>query len=39
MLVPIYLGLCQAADLDTGHEAAAKLINTNLGTALLVFCH
>jgi hypothetical protein len=36
MLVPIYLGLCQAADLDTGHEAAARLIDTNLGMALLV---
>ena len=36
MLVPIYLGLCQAADLDTGHEAAAKLIDTNLGMAVLV---
>jgi hypothetical protein len=36
MLVPIYLGLCRAAALDTGHEAAARLINTNLGMALLV---
>ena len=36
MLVPIYLGLCQAAALDTGHEAAARLINTDLGMALLV---
>jgi hypothetical protein len=36
MLVPIYLGLCQAADLDRGHEAAARLIDTNLGMALLV---
>jgi hypothetical protein len=36
MLVPIYLGLCQAADLDTGHEASARLINTNLSTAVLV---
>jgi hypothetical protein len=36
MLVPIYLGLCQAADPDTGHEAAAKLINANLGMAVLV---
>jgi hypothetical protein len=36
MLVPIYLGLCQAADFDTGHEAAAALINTNLGMAALV---
>ena len=36
MLVPIYLGLCQAAALDTGHEAAARLIDSNLGMALLV---
>jgi hypothetical protein len=36
MLVPIYLGLCQAADPDMGHEAAAKLINANLGMAVLV---
>jgi hypothetical protein len=25
MLVPIYLGLCQASDLDRGHEAASAL--------------
>jgi hypothetical protein len=36
MLVPIYLGLCRAADLDGGHAAAAALINTNLGMAVLV---
>jgi hypothetical protein len=36
MLVPIYLGLCRAADLDQGHEAAGALINANLGTALMV---
>ena len=36
MLVPIYLGLCQTSDLDTGHAAAATLINANLGLALLV---
>ena len=36
MLVPIYLGLCRAADVDTGHEAAGALINNNLGTAVLV---
>jgi hypothetical protein len=36
MLVPIYLGLCQAADLDKGHEAAGALINANLGMAVLV---
>ena len=26
MLVPIYLGLCQGADADKGHEAASSLI-------------
>jgi hypothetical protein len=36
MLVPIYLGLCQAADLDKGHEAAGALINANLSMAVLV---
>jgi hypothetical protein len=36
MLVPIYLGLCQAADFDAGHVAAGRLINTNLGMAVLV---
>jgi hypothetical protein len=36
MLVPIYLGLCQAADLDKAHEAAGALINANLGVAVLV---
>jgi hypothetical protein len=36
MLVPIYLGLCRAADLDSGHEAAGALIDTNLGMAVLV---
>jgi hypothetical protein len=36
MLVPIYLGLCRAADLDEGHEAAGALINANLGVAVLV---
>ena len=36
MLVPIYLGLCRAADLDEGHEAAGALINANLGMAVLV---
>src|SRR5438132_8054807 len=35
MLVPIYLGLCRAADLDRGHEAAGALINANLGMAVL----
>jgi hypothetical protein len=36
MLVPIYLGLCRAADLDRGHEAAGALITANLGMAVLV---
>jgi hypothetical protein len=36
MLVPIYLGLCRAADLDNGHEAASALINANLVMALVV---
>ena len=36
MLVPIYLGLCREADLDSGHAAAGSLISANLGMALLV---
>jgi hypothetical protein len=36
MLLPIYLGLCRAADLDKGHEAATALINANLRMAILV---
>ena len=36
MLVPIYLGLCRAADLDKGHEAAGALISANLVMAVLV---
>ena len=36
MLVPIYLGLCRAADLDRGHEAAGALIDNDLGMAALV---
>jgi hypothetical protein len=36
MLVPIYLGLCRAADLDKAHEAAGSLINADLGMAVLV---
>jgi hypothetical protein len=36
MLVPIYLGLCRAADLSRGHEAASTLINDNVGVAVLV---
>ena len=36
MLVPVYLGLCRAADLDRSHAAAGALINANLGIAVLV---
>jgi len=36
MLVPIYLGLCGDADLDSGHEPAGALINADLGMAVLV---
>ena len=36
MLVPIYLGLCRAADIDKGHEAASALINADLSMAVLV---
>jgi hypothetical protein len=36
MLVPIYLGLCRAGDLEKGHEAAGALINANLSMAILV---
>ncbi len=40
MLVPIYLGLCRAAELDNGHAATSVLIGANLGTAVLVaFVH
>jgi len=36
MLVPIYLGLCQQAHLDKGHEAAGILMQANLGMAVAV---
>lgn len=36
MLVPIYLGLCRAADLGRSHEAAGALINADLRMAVLV---
>jgi hypothetical protein len=36
MLVPIYLGLCQTSDLDRGHEAAAILVNANIGMVVIV---
>jgi len=36
MVLPIYLGLCRASDLDRGHEAAGTLINANLSMAVVV---
>ncbi|WP_249143089.1 hypothetical protein [Bradyrhizobium liaoningense] len=36
MLVPIYLGLCRAFELDAGHEAAGVLMKTSLGMAVVV---
>jgi hypothetical protein len=36
MLIPIYLGLCRAAELDKGHEAAGVLVHSNLAMAILV---
>jgi hypothetical protein len=36
MLVPIYLGLCRAADLNSRHKAADTLIDADLGMAVLV---
>ncbi|MCP3379690.1 hypothetical protein NLM31_04420 [Bradyrhizobium sp. CCGUVB4N] len=36
MLVPIYLGLCQAFELDAGHRAAGALMKASLGMMLLV---
>jgi hypothetical protein len=36
MLVPIYLGLCQAAALDSSHKAASALISGSLSMAVLV---
>ena len=36
MLAPIYLGLCEANDLNRGDAAAGILIGANLGMALLV---
>jgi hypothetical protein len=36
MLVPIYLGLCRAGDLNWGHEAASALVNANVSMAVLV---
>ena len=36
MLVPIYLGICSADSLDTGHAAAQSLMAGNVSTALIV---
>lgn len=36
MLVPIYLGLCQAFERDPGHAAAGALMKASLGMAVLV---
>lgn len=36
MLVPIYLGLCRAEELDSGHQAALALMNGALPTAIAV---
>jgi hypothetical protein len=36
MLVPIYLGLCRATDINKGHEAAGAIVNADLGMAVLV---
>jgi hypothetical protein len=36
MLVPIYLGLCRASDLDAGHQAAGALVQANVSMAVLV---
>ena len=36
MLVPIYLGLCEAGEIDRGHQAAKAHVTDNLGMALAV---
>lgn len=36
MLVPIYLGICNTIDTDSGHAAAATLMTGNVGIALAV---
>jgi hypothetical protein len=36
MLLPLYLGICGAAEQDAGHQAAAALMRGNLSTALVV---
>lgn len=36
MLLPIYLGICRAQQLDSGHQAAASLMTSNISSALIV---
>lgn len=36
MLLPIYLGLCSANELDAGHGAVAELMSNDLGGAIAV---
>ena len=36
MLVPVYLGICRAAEADAGHAAATTLMAGNAGIAVLV---
>lgn len=36
MLVPLYLGLCEIDELDTGHRAATALMSENVRIAFLV---
>jgi hypothetical protein len=36
MLVPVYLGLCQATNLDQTHEVAISLVNADLGMAIVI---
>jgi hypothetical protein len=36
MLLPIYLGLCEASAAHDGHDAAARVVNQDLAMALLV---
>ena len=36
MLVPIYLGLCRAFELDAGHEAAGALMKASLAMTMVV---
>ena len=36
MLVPIYLGICSAEELDNAHEAAKTLMGDKIGTAIIV---